>query len=110
MNSDSVLQKKHALMSEYLYELLISTDKSEEYGPLFNSMGLSLRRTTHSQLRKIADYFADFILQELDGRSKAVSDVATDKITADCLNKALEKFINEQEESRAGKNHFQLIR
>jgi hypothetical protein len=101
MSNDAVLQKKHDYMAGVLYDLLLSTDKSEEYGSLFNKMGMNIRRTTHAQLHKIANYFAEFILQDLPKNSRTLSDAATDRITNTCLAKALEKFVNEQEAATA---------
>jgi hypothetical protein len=96
--SSSPLEQKKKMASEFLYQQLVSTEKSEENAAEFLRMELRKRKANLAELRKISDYFGEAIATEMENKSSNLSQAEKSKITKECLEKAYKRWNKENEE------------
>ena len=59
------LEQFKTAAAEYMYELIISTDKSEDYARQFLMMTLGNRRITHNEARKISKIYSEVFVEKM---------------------------------------------
>lgn len=82
--------EKQKLMAELLYNVLISTDRSEEFAVNFLKMTIKKRRMANGEIKKLSFIFAETLLYKLEKEND--SEGNREKIINESLHETLKKY------------------
>ena len=98
MISPSSLEQLKIAAAEYMYELVISTDKSEDYAKKFLMMTLGNRHITHNEAREMSRIYSEVFIEKMGDLNGNIQSAQKQKIVQDCLDETAKRYKDDNNE------------
>lgn len=83
--------------ADYMYSLVISTDKSEDYAKQFLMMELGKRRIAHKDARLMASIYSEVFVEKMSKVKGNLDDEKKQAMVLECLNETTKRFKEEND-------------